>query len=260
VTVANGQTTVTAPNIALAANAPVINSTLLGLAPAFGVSPTAPTPAQFDASTKVATMAAVQRALGNSSGHISYNTTPQNLTAAQAGACFSYFGSTPGVFNLPAVAGVPVGGTYLICNTGSSTLTVNRAGTDSILNGGNSMAFNPGDSIVLQAVSSTQWLAVGGSAQLGFSGAFAATLAAAGSQKLPSGFILKWGYVNVGTTLSATFPVAFPTACLAAWAQCGDSAANVHSAINVQTPLSASSITIRFAGSAVAWFWFALGY
>ena len=57
VTVANSQTQITAPNIVQVAGAPVINTTLLGLTPAFTVSPTAPTPPQFDNTTKLATTA-----------------------------------------------------------------------------------------------------------------------------------------------------------------------------------------------------------
>ena len=55
VTVANGQTQITAPNIVQATSAPVINTTLLGLAPIFTVSPLAPTPSFADNSAKIAT-------------------------------------------------------------------------------------------------------------------------------------------------------------------------------------------------------------
>lgn len=64
VTVANGQTTITAGNIAQAAGAPFSGSAaLLNVQNAFTVSPTAPTPAQFDNTTRVATMAAVRNEL-----------------------------------------------------------------------------------------------------------------------------------------------------------------------------------------------------
>ena len=57
VTVANGQTQITAGNIAQAAGAPFINTTLLGLSPVFTTSPLGPTPAAGDNSTKLATTA-----------------------------------------------------------------------------------------------------------------------------------------------------------------------------------------------------------
>lgn len=67
VTVANGQTTITSGNISAYSGAPAINSTLHGNSPAFSVSPTAPTPATSDNSTKLSTTAYV-RSLLNSFG------------------------------------------------------------------------------------------------------------------------------------------------------------------------------------------------
>lgn len=49
-------------------------------------------------------------------------------------------------------------------------------------------------------------------------------LAAEGYQKLPSGFIIQWGQLanSTGSPLTETFPIAFPTACVAVNILLGD--------------------------------------
>ncbi|WP_244136043.1 MULTISPECIES: hypothetical protein [unclassified Burkholderia] len=120
---------------------------------------------QFDSSIKQATTAFVQRALGNFQAFYSFNTTPQNLTAAQAGSFIVYFGSSTGTFNLPAESGVPAGGAFLIQNISSATLAINRSGSDTIIVGAStvtSLTLGPGDSVLLTGVNnSSQWTATG---------------------------------------------------------------------------------------------------
>ncbi|AJY39349.1 hypothetical protein I6G56_26480 [Burkholderia humptydooensis] len=123
------------------------------------------TAGQFDNSTKQATTAFVQRALGNFQAFYSFNTTPQNLTASLAGSFIVYFGSSAGTFNLPAESAVPAGGAFFIQNISSASLTINRAGTDTIIVGSStvtSLTLGPGDSVLLTGVNnSSQWTAAG---------------------------------------------------------------------------------------------------
>lgn len=74
VTIAYGATAINTGNIAVAPGAPFITNTLTALAPkaspAFTGTPTAPTPASGDSSTKLATTAFVQSALTSNGGFI----------------------------------------------------------------------------------------------------------------------------------------------------------------------------------------------
>lgn len=169
---------------------------------------TAPTPPQFDASTAIANMAAVQRALGSYSSTYNIATTPATLTAADAGKIITFTGSAS-VVNLPLASTVPIGTSIAFFT--SPALTLNRQGSDIIIpypaaTTVSSVAV-PGNSIIkATAISSSQWaLDMGGGA--GFS------LAANGYQKFSSGLIMQWGLIAVtaGSAASVTFPIAFPS-------------------------------------------------
>ena len=189
-------------------------------------SPTAP---QFDMSQKLATMAAVQRALGNYQGHDSYNTAAVAISAAQAGKVISYYGTANATFTLPTIASVGAAGqgaSFSFVNTSSYNLTLSRSGaSDTFLNSdgssaGSSIVIGPGDTIYLVASKSgSQWMTIGGSAQLGTSAVFGVSKGTiSGYQKLPSGLIIQWGTSSVagytaGASQSATFPITFPNWC-----------------------------------------------
>lgn len=85
------------------------------------------TPAQFDNSSKTATTAFVQRALGNFSGVQIYNAS-QVITAAQAGELIEFNGAAVATFTIPNPSTVVVGGSYTINNYGTANLTVTTAG------------------------------------------------------------------------------------------------------------------------------------
>lgn len=168
-------------------------------------------PAQFAADASAVDAGFVQRALGNFSNFLGYNSS-QTLTASQSGSCIDYYGAGGHTFTLPAVSAMPTnGGAFCITNGGTGPLTVVRAGADWVVNGANSMTLNPGDSLSLVATNnSSQWIALGGSAQLGYSGAFGSSLSGNGYQKLPSGMLMQWGSVSSpGASGSITFPTAF---------------------------------------------------
>ncbi|MET3229446.1 UNVERIFIED_ORG: hypothetical protein ABIC54_001620 [Burkholderia sp. 1263] len=226
VTVAFGQTTVTAGNITKVSGAPFFPGFLKadGSVPLTAVQ-TGATAAQFDNSTKLATMAALQRQGIQASGIIAPSTS-QALTPAIAGGTVLAFSVSPITLTLPAVSSFPVGGRIEFLNISAGSATIARTGSDTIaLNstgGATSVVLNNGDSLTLEASATGQWYAVGGSAQLGFSTAFNASLSANGYQKLPSGLIIQWGTTNItattaGYSTDVTLPIAFITAGFSAY-------------------------------------------
>ena len=155
----------------IAGGAPLNSPALIG-------NPTAPTAAQFDNDTSIATTAFVQRALGNSAGVDSYS-APFTLTSSQAGRGILYYGSADAAAVLPLSSSCPIGAAFLIHNYSASTLTMQRQGADVLLGtgGASTVALGPNDSVlVVNQNASGQWMVVGGSAQYRYS--YSATLKA----------------------------------------------------------------------------------
>lgn len=178
------------------------------------------TPAQFDTSKRLATMEALQRALGNMQGGVDLNTATA-LTAADVGKAYLCYGGTGFAITLPASSACPPGAVIEIASylTVGNAVTVNRAGADTIYGnatGVTSLTINPGESVrLVNSATGNRWVITGGDAQLPFASMFGASLAASGYQKLPSGLIIQWGAVisGGGGDTTWTFPIAFPTAC-----------------------------------------------
>lgn len=187
------------------------------------------TAALGDASTKVATTEFVQRALGSFAG-IASKTGTATLTASDVGKVINMSTTSAGqVLTLPLASTVPAGGGIFIECQSTYPVTVQRQGADSLsANGGSltAVTLEPGDEL-LAISSGTAWL-LAGSATLRYSDQFDATLAAAGYQKLPSGLIIQWGSAacpaSSGAAVAITFPIAFPTGYLGAYATVSTSA------------------------------------
>ena len=103
-------------------------SAVLATSPALLGSPTTPTPTLADSSTKIASTAFVQQALGNyqNSTQTSSATT---LTASQAGQLIVVGGGTTGI-TLPALSSVPVGATFNFIGQVAAPITA--AGSDKL--------------------------------------------------------------------------------------------------------------------------------
>ncbi len=181
------------------------------------------TPQQFDASTGLANMAAVQRALGNRSG-VRTLSASYAIQAADIGKVLFVQGAEVATLTLPSLAGIPGGATLEIVSQSLLPVIVRgQAGQVIVASNANnalsSLELNDGDSLVLVKISDGAWLALAGTAQLKYASAFVASLASNGHQRLPSGLLLQWGYMttsNTGPSVFA-FPTAFPSVCLAAW-------------------------------------------
>jgi hypothetical protein len=179
-------------------------------------TPLAVTASQFDSTTKIATTGFVQRALGNFQTTLGLSAAT-TLTAANAGQIINVYGTSAYAVTLPAASAVPSGSTFEFFNTGTVTVTVQRAGSDVIYQNSGSVTSMPlasGDTLTLVS-NGTWWLAIGGTGQLSASGVFGSSLSNTGYQKLPSGLIIQWGTYNTpgtSTASSVTFPLAFPNA------------------------------------------------
>ncbi|MGF6792782.1 gp53-like domain-containing protein [Paraburkholderia sp. 35.1] len=188
------------------------------------------TPPQFDNTTKTATTAFVQRALGNYQG-ARILSAPTVLNAADAGRSITLVAGSSAT--LPPYSSVPVGSAISFLNADSAAKTVTASGTDKlylpVLGGGfttsgTSLTMLAGDSVTFVATAA-QWEFVQGTALLSnSSGVFGASMTATnGFQKLPSGLIIQWMAVSVSSAsgVAITFPIAFPSASFTATAMDG---------------------------------------
>jgi hypothetical protein len=140
--------------------------------PTFTGTPSAPTPAQFDNSGKVATSAFVQRALGSYSGVAGFNSNT-TLTLAQVGNAIDWFGPSGGVLTLPSGGTIPAGNAITFYNYGAGTLIVQIAGGSDFIYSGTvttttSITLQKGDNLVLVGRGSNEIDVVGGTASLQF--------------------------------------------------------------------------------------------
>lgn len=173
---------------------------------------------QFDNSTKAATTAFVQRALGNlaNSNVYAINTA---LTDADVG-CIVVPTAGSLAFSLPLVGGLP-NGAQIIFNGNTHGCVIGRQGSDIIAAGssGNviTLSLNANDSAIFTVING-QWALTGGELHESVSSSFSASFATNGWAYVAGGRIEQWGlatfgaFAGAGTTI--TFPTPFPTACL----------------------------------------------
>lgn len=187
------------------------------------VNPTANTSAQFDSSKALATTEFVQRALN---GYASFQviSASRNLALSDIGALlwFNSVGSYSLNLLTPSMMGVPnTGASFTVfCTSVGGTITASGGATIQDQSGGlsASYAMKLGQSAKFVATGPSQWTVLESTASLGKNADFAAVLGfAAASQQLP-GLMIKVGNIANGstaTTIPLTFPVSFPSACVA---------------------------------------------
>ena len=271
VTVANAQATITAPNITAYAGAPFLNSSLLGATPAFTVVPTSPTPQQFDATTKVATMAALARMGMQASGFTGF-TVNSTLTSAVVGGTVQTANNVSAItLTLPLTSAVlPALGRIEFINTSAYSVTIVKQGSDGLFHINGSLAssgivLGQGDTLTVECQAANIWIAVSGTTEIGLTAAFAKSTAASGYQKLPSGLIIQWGSTstavaaNTSTGVSWTFPIAFPTACLFATASAGNFVTSSRTSESSTTTTALGFVQHTSAQTLIT-LWFAVGY
>ncbi|KVN74461.1 gp53-like domain-containing protein [Burkholderia ubonensis] len=191
--------------------------------PAFTGSPQAPVPQQFDNTSKIATTAFVQRALGNfnassgtGSGIIAAAVT---LTNDDVGGFHYFNGPTNQTATLPSEVGLPPGAAIAFQRGAQYSLTIgtNKANAiiDTTIGLASSITLATGEFVVL-VWSGTYWQAFGTYTQR-VGQPFANSLTSSGYQKLPSGLIIQWGSVpNIpaGGSVTVNYPIAFPNSLL----------------------------------------------
>lgn len=194
--------------------------------PTFTGNPAGPTPAQFDNTTKLATTAFVQNALGNLNGTYQYTNQTASIPASYAGNLI-VLGGTSNAITLPSLSSVPNAARFSFISQ-SSVNTILPAGSDSIFLSTSSQWTNASpfslkgnDSLTLVSHGGG-WQVMEGSSILPYVSEFFSSIAVNGYQKLPSGLILQWAKLssinnntaNSAQSQSVTFPIAFPNAAL----------------------------------------------
>lgn len=93
---------------------------------------------------------------------------------------------------------------------------------------------------------------------------FDGSMTANGYQRLPNGLILQWGNVSIGTdtSVTVTFPIAFPTACVSGFAQIanGNPVSGVGIAGWAVRNLTTTSMLIVSDNQASTHYWLAIGF
>lgn len=113
------------------------------------------TPPQFDASTKAATMAAVQRALGSLRGYLAPAVSTV-LTLDDVGKLITFNGSTAGqTLTFPAAATVVPGAGYPVQNIASVPVTLKGDGAEIIIANGIGIGSSSANTLVLGVGEST---------------------------------------------------------------------------------------------------------
>ncbi|MBK5003280.1 hypothetical protein IAE37_005556 [Pseudomonas sp. S31] len=139
-----------------------------------GGNPT--TPAQFDATTKVATTEFVQRALGNFRFSVYNISASRALTVDDLGSTLATNTANNITLTLPNVSDVPGGAALHIYNQGSGTTSLVPTTNGGVIRAGNgsvaTMVLLPGDTVTLVRVPGDGvWYALHGSVANRFSGA-----------------------------------------------------------------------------------------
>lgn len=222
------------------------------------------TAAQFDNSRKLATTAFVAANSGRDVGlgNISGVTT---LTAASHAGKFLRLTGTTYAVTLPLANTFPAGVKIMLVSEASGAVTVQRQGTDNIVNpaGGQvtSKTMALGDTITLESDGISLWFVSGGSLALpDSSGMFGFSNATPGYQKLPSGLIIQWGQtgtISTGSFVDVTLPISFVTQGYSHQAT-GVSGVVATSPLTMQFN-SVSSIRITNNGSPIAANWLVVG-
>lgn len=242
---------------ALALKAPLASPALTG-------APTAPTPAQLDSSTKLATTAFVKGAGLSFAGSVYFNSLPATLDATYAGRFTAINGGTASTVTLPLSSVVPVGTAITLVNESVYAQTISRQGADIIVagnsNSANSYVMDPGTFAVFTS-DTGGWHMGLRTTQLGLTGVFSAALGYNGYQKLPSGLIVQWGTTNPGPgDVTTTFPITFPNLCLHVIAGGGYTAGSGSIGYVSAGTWSKTNFVARQSSAGLGWSWLALGY
>lgn len=165
------------------------------------------TPPQFDVTNKLATMGALQRALGNCQAVVGV-TSAVTLTQSAVGSFVEFTGPGGYAVTLPSTTGI--GGSQLVFyNNGTGSVTLTAAAGQNINNGlinASGTTILSGGSLVV-ATDGTSWSVISGSGSASFG--------ASGYSRFQNGMILQWTSFNASaanTFQAIPLPIAFTSA------------------------------------------------
>ncbi|MDZ5633925.1 gp53-like domain-containing protein [Janthinobacterium sp. GMG1] len=224
VTVANGQTSIAAGSIVQYVNAPFFGTAaLLNSMNAFTVSPTGPTPPQFDASTKLVTAEWVRQQQGSLVAQASVSVS-RSLIAADIGKCLNF--TNPGLtltLPRPIDLGIPTNSGRCIHLFGflQSGAVAPGAGASIAFGTGAvaSITLKLGQYVTLTATSSDYWTVIDSTADMWRNADFETSITGGGAtsnQLSPGGIICQTGFFLASASgyTTLTFPAAFPNGLL----------------------------------------------
>jgi hypothetical protein len=240
------------------------------ISPAFSGNPTAPTPAQFDNDTSLATTAFVRRELGSHRFSAS-RSGELVLDVADIGAHILHGAdSGPRGYTMPNLSTVPNGATIKITNlSGHDLILLQRSVGDIFISTsdgsgtGQNFYIKHGTTVVATKYSENAWL-VTGSGDEYKSPLFANLISGYGYQKLPSGFLMQWGsfLAPIDGYATVTLPISFAYGFFGVFTQVQPtSAVNYAYPFCTATPLSLSQFQVRsyYNQSDVVVQWLAIG-
>ncbi|MNJ38230.1 hypothetical protein D3C77_330720 [compost metagenome] len=203
------------------------------LSPAFLGTPIAPTPARFDTSARIATMAALQTRGSQFSGYTIFSGVKAG-EAAHVGGVVHCAGAGSHAYSLPDAStnSIAVGASIRVQNWSTGALSLSVQGTDKLqetIDGvwNSAVRLLPPDSYVDCIYVGTHMWILTGPGVYGKTRPFSAGLGSSGWQKLPSGLIMQWvryTFPVAANNVAVGLPLAFPTTHLAAWGTSTDSA------------------------------------
>ncbi|WP_438833118.1 gp53-like domain-containing protein [Chitinibacter bivalviorum] len=210
-------------------------------------------------------IAQLRDSAGSLSGAPVSGTNGLVLTGTQAAGRCVYV-TAGATITLPIASSVPVGTCiYFRTSTSGANRIIQPQGADTLTNRvttGN-IVLQDGDDALVQS-GTGGWTAFGGIQNLGASMQFAASLAANGYQKLPSGLILQWGTLtsSASADVTITYPIAFPTAVKSLVATAYASGAGYFATPNALAVSTCSVSAWSSASTRVSApiFWSAIGY
>ncbi len=142
-------------------------------------------------------------------------TTSSSLTVADCGSLINIKSDSQTTTKLPLSTNIPIASRIEFLNNSNVNSIIATQGTDTLALGSSSptsMLLLPGDSAVFVLGRSGNWVLVDGTAQLAYSGSFAATGGTASFQRLPGGLLIQKGQVycaNSNNWCNFSFPTMF---------------------------------------------------
>lgn len=225
------------------------------------------TPPQFNDTTKIASTAFVQRALGSLRGYLGV-TASLVMSATHIGVAVQFSGGAAGqTITLPDPLTVAMGSVVFIRNQGTVDITIARTGAAFIVVGETqltSLVLQPGESIAFYTPTDS-WYTLYSTAELPYLRQFSRSLASNGFQRLPGGLVLQWGNAttNASGVAVVNYPMVFPNAVMIAGTSDSETVA-ASACYGAVSLTSTSQLTLTYArGGAAAdagfVFWWAIG-